>query len=149
MDAEAGGARDARELMADVTGAHDVELRGRFYGLDVHRHLSPANKTGLLGEIIGEIVFDEPWLAREQRFPCLPQRVVLIAAAADGAGHPSVRVHEHLRPNALRRGSLRRDDGDERHFFAALERLDELAQDFLAHTPILSDRPAKAGRRIT
>ena len=55
MDAEAGGTRDVRELVADVAGANDVELRGRFNRLDVHRHLSPANEARLLGEIIGEI----------------------------------------------------------------------------------------------
>src|SRR5262245_51936977 len=45
VDAKAGGTRDLRELMADVAGANDIELRGRFNGLDVDGHLSPANET--------------------------------------------------------------------------------------------------------
>jgi hypothetical protein len=85
MDAEARRTCDSRQLVTDVPGAHDVKLRGRFNGLDIHRHLSPANETRLLREIIGEIVLDEPRLPREQRFPRFAECVVLVAAAADGA----------------------------------------------------------------
>jgi hypothetical protein len=41
VDAEASGPGDFRELMTDMAGAHDVQLRGRFNGLDIHRHLVP------------------------------------------------------------------------------------------------------------
>jgi hypothetical protein len=67
------------------------------------------------------------WLAR------LPERVVLVTAAADRAHGAAVCVDEHLGADALRGGSGRRDDGHEGHFFAALERGGQRGEHFLVH----------------
>ena len=63
----------------------------------------------------------------------LPERVVLVAAAADGADDAAVGEDEHLGADALRRRAVGRHDGHERHFLAAGERLAEGGEDFVVH----------------
>ena len=60
----------------------------------------------------------------------LPERVVLVAAAADGADDAAVGVDEHLRADPLRRRAVRRDDRHERRGFAAFERVGDGGKDF-------------------
>ncbi len=56
VELEADRAGKLRELVADVSGADDVEMRGGLQRLDVDLHVAAADEAGLLREIIGEIV---------------------------------------------------------------------------------------------
>jgi hypothetical protein len=71
--------------------------------------------------------------ARLDRFLRFPERVVLVAAAADGAHHAAIGEHEHLGADALRRRSVRRHDRHQRGIFSALERCGERLKHFLGH----------------
>ena len=68
------------------------------------------------------------------RLARLPERVVLVAAAADGADRAAVGEHQHLRAGALRRRSLRAHDRHERDRLAALERVGGGGKDLLVQT---------------
>ena len=59
----------------------------------------------------------------------LPERVVLVAAAADGADDPAVGEDEHLGAGPLRRRAVRADDGHKRGRLAARERISGGGQD--------------------
>ena len=71
--------------------------------------------------------------AAQNRLARFPERVVLVAAAADGADDPAVTEDEHLRAHPLRRGTRGRHDGDERRRFTALERVGDGGEDFAVH----------------
>ena len=130
---EAGVVRDAADEMPDVAGAEDVDRRRRLDRLDEDLHLSAADEPRLCREVVGQLVAHGARLARLQRLARLPQRLVLVAAAADGADDAAVGVDEHLGADALGRGAVGRHDGDERHFLAVLERLAERREDFVVH----------------
>ena len=63
--------------------------------------------------------FTRAALRVDQRLPGLPEGVVLVAAAADGADGAAVGVDQHLGADALRRGAVGDDDGDQRHVLGA------------------------------
>ena len=63
------------------------------------------------------------------RLARLPERVVLVAAAADRADRAAVGEDQHLGAGALRRGAVGADDGDERGRLAARERVGGRGQD--------------------
>ena len=50
---------EPREVEADVAGADDVELGRRLDRLDVDVHLAAADQSGLLGEVVGQLVVHE------------------------------------------------------------------------------------------
>ena len=137
VNAEADFVRDAREMKADVAGADDVELGRGFDGLDVDVHLAAANQTGFLREVVVQLVVDELRLARRDRFARLPERVVLVTAAADRADNAAVAEDEHLGADTLRRRPDGGHDRDERSRFAALERVGHGGEDFLVHDAII------------
>jgi hypothetical protein len=66
---------------------------------------------------------------RKQRLAGLAARSVLVAAAADRAKCPAVRVDQHLRAGSLGRRPPRPDDRHERDSFAALQCLGRRGQD--------------------
>ena len=121
------------EVVTDVAGADHVQARRRFERLDVDLHLPAAHQTVFLGEVVVQVVLDELRLARLNRFLRLPERVVLVAAAADGADRAAVGKHQHLRAHALRRRPLGRHDRHERRVLAALERLGQRLKNLLGH----------------
>ena len=86
-----------------------------------------------LGKVVRQLVAHSAGLARLQRLARLPQRFVLVAAAANGADDAAVGVDEHLGADALRRRAVGGDDGDQRDLFAALQRLAERGEDFVVH----------------
>ena len=131
--AEADRVRETRQVIADVPGADDVQPRRRFERLDVDLHLAAADQPVFLREIVVEVVLHQLRLARLNRLFRLPERVVLVAAAADGADGAAVGKHEHLRADALRRRAVGRHDRHERGVFAALERLGQRLENFLGH----------------
>src|SRR5690606_39328916 len=94
---EADRRRQLTELAADMSGAEDVELRRRLDRLDEDVHLPSADQPRLLGEVVAELVVDELRAPGGERLARLPERVVLVAAAADGADGPPVGEDEHLR----------------------------------------------------
>ena len=95
-------------MKADVPRADNVELGRRLDRLDVDAHLPAADQPGLLREVVVELVVHELRLARGDRLARLPERVVLVAPAADRADHAAVAEHEHLCADALRRRAGRR-----------------------------------------
>ena len=103
VDAEADFVRHARQVKSDVSGADDVELGRRLDRFDVDVHLSTADQPGLLGEVIVELVVHELGTPAGDGLARLPERVVLVAAAADRADDPAVAEDEHLGADALRR----------------------------------------------
>ena len=131
--AESDRVRETRQVIADVAGADDVQPRRRFERLDVDLHLPAAHEPVFLREVVVEVVLDQLRLARLDGFLRLPERVVLVAAAADGADRAAVGEDEHLRADALRRRAVGRHDGHERGVLAALERLRQRLEDFLGH----------------
>ena len=133
MDPEADFVGEPRQVEADVPGADDVQLGRRLDRLDVDVHLSAADEAGLLGEIVGQLVVDELRPAVGDRLPRLPERVVLVAPAANRPDDAPVAEHQHLGAHALRRRAGRGDDRDERGRLAALERVGDGGEDFLVH----------------
>ena len=125
--------RQRGELGADMAGADHVQLGRRLDRLDVHVHLPAAHEAGLLGEVVGQLIVHELRLARRDGLARLPERVVFVAAAADGADHPSIAEHEHLGADALRRRAGGRDDRDERRRFAAIQRVGDGREYFFVH----------------
>ncbi len=112
---EADLVRHLRDEVADVSGAEDVDLWRRFDRLDEHFHLAAADEPGLLGEVVVELVLHGERAALLDGLARLPERLVLVAAAADRADRAPVGVDEHLGADALRRRAGGRHDGDERH----------------------------------
>ena len=147
VHAEADLVRQPREMEADVAGADDVQLGRRLDRLDVDVHLPAADEPGLLREIVGQLVVHELRPPVGDRLARLPERVVLVAAAADRADDAAVGEDEHLRADPLRRRSGRRDDRDERRRLAALERVGDGGEDFLVHfSAIIRGRRGRKGR---
>ena len=138
VHAEAGFVRHLAEVVADVAGAEDVDGGRGLDRLDEHFHLAAADQPGLFREVVVEIVLDGRRLARLQHLPRLADRVVLVAAAADGADDAAVAEDEHLRADALRRRAVRRHDGHQRGFFAARQRLSERGEDFVVHRRLVA-----------
>ena len=134
VHAEADVVRHLRHPVADVAGAEDVDIRRRLDGLDEDLHLAAAYQTGLLREVVVELVLHVQRPARLDRFAGFPERVVLVAAAADRADGPAVGKDQHLGADALRRGAGGGDDGDEGDFLPAIQGLREGGKDLLVHT---------------
>src|SRR5262249_34699937 len=107
--------------------------RRRFNWLDVDAHLTAANETGLLCEVVVELIVDELRSSIEDRLARLAKGVVLIAPAADGSDQPSVPKHEHLRADALRRRTGRGHDSHQRRGLSAFERFGDGGEDLLVH----------------
>jgi hypothetical protein len=80
---------------------------------------------------------DELRPAAGDRLPGFPERIVLVAAAADGADDTAVREDEHLGADPLRRRSERRHDRHERGRLASLERIRHGAEDLSIHEVII------------
>src|SRR5439155_20291789 len=95
MNAESDFVRDAREVESDMAAADDVQLRRRLDRLDVDVHLSAADETSLLREVVRQLVVHDLWRATRDRLARFPECVVLVAAAADGADDPPVAEYEH------------------------------------------------------
>ena len=133
VDAEARLVRHLRDEVADVTGAEDVDVRRRLDRLDEDFHLAAADQPGLLREVVVQLVLHAERPPRPDRLARLPERVVLVAAAADRADRPAVGVDEHLGADALRGGAGRAGDGDERHLFAARQCFGQRGEDLLVH----------------
>ena len=72
--------------------------------------------------------------AIRDRLASLPERVVFVTAAANGADHTSIGEHEHLRADALRGRAGGRHDRDQRSGFAALERVADGGKDLSIHS---------------
>ena len=111
---------DAAEVTADVAGADDVEVRGRVRADRCGRPSGLRRRARSPGRSRRSARSGAARPAGGQRLARLPERVVLVAAAADRADRPAVREDEHLRAGALRRRAARADDGHERDRFAAL-----------------------------
>jgi hypothetical protein len=75
----------------------------------------------------------QPRPAVGDRFARLPERVVLVAPAANRPDDAPVAKDQHLGAHALRRRAGGRDDCDERRRLAALERGGDGREDFLVH----------------
>ena len=116
-----------------MAGAEHVQLWRRLDGLHEHFHLPSADEAGFLREVVVQVELQLDRLAALDGLARLPERLVLVAAAADRPHRAAVRVDQHLCADALRRGSGRRDDGDERHLVAALEGVVEGGEDLLVH----------------
>ena len=141
--AEPDFVRSPREVEPDVARADDVQIRRRLDRLDVDVHLPAADQPRLLREIVGQLVVQQLRPAVGDRLARLPERVVLVAAAADRADDAPVGEDEHLRADALRGRSKRRDNRDERGRLAALERVGDGGEDFPVHMAII--RAGRAG----
>ena len=131
--------RETAEVVTDMACADHIQARRRFERLDVDLHLSAAHQAILLGEVVVQVVLDQLRLPRLDRVLGLPERVVLVAAAANGADGAAIRKHDHLCADALGRRSLGRDDRHERGVFAALERLGQRLENFLGHVGMIID----------
>ena len=134
MDAESGVRRQPAELPSDVAGADDEEVRRRRERIDVHVHLSSTDQAVFLREVVVELVVEERRPAGDERVARLPERIVLVAAAADGAERAAVGEHQHLRSGTLRRRPVGADDGHERDGLAALQRCCRGGEDVFAQT---------------
>ena len=138
VHAEPGVVRDTSNELADVTRAEDVDGRRRLDRLDEHFHLAAADQSRLRGEVVGELVAHRARLARLQCFARLPQRFVLVAAAADGADDAAIGVDEHLGADALRRRAVGRHDRHERDLFAGFEGLAQRREHLVIHFGIIA-----------
>ena len=123
--------RRVRQVPADVAGADDVEARRGREGIDVDVHLTAADETVLLREIVVQFVVEERLPAGRDRVARLQAGVVLVAAAADRADRAAVREDQHLGAGPLRRGSPRAHDRHERDGFAAPEGIRRGGENFL------------------
>src|SRR5205823_8840278 len=133
--------RETRQVKPHMSRADDVQLRRRLDRLDVDVHLPAADQPGFLREVVGELVMYELRLTAADRDTRLAERVVFIAAAANGADGAAVGKYEHLGAHALRRRAARRHDGDERRRLAPFERIGERGKDLLVHRFELYGRP--------
>ena len=133
VDAEANFVREIRERKSHMSRADHVQLGRWFNRLDVHAHLAPADEARLLREIVVELVVHELRPSIEDGFTRLPEGVVLVTTAANRSNEPSIAKHQHLRADALRRRTGRRDDGDECRRLTAFERFGDRRKDFLIH----------------
>ena len=133
VDSEADLVGEPREVISHVPGADDIQLGRGLDRLDVDVHLSAADEAGFLREVVGQLVVHELRPAVGDRFPGLPERVVLVAAAADRADDASVGEHQHLGPDPLRRRAGGGDNGDERRRLAAVEGTGDGGEDLLVH----------------
>src|SRR5215470_1445337 len=147
VHAEADFVSDTSEVKADVTGADDIELGRRLDRLDIDIHLTAANQTGFLGEIVVELVVNELGSPARDRFAGLPERVVLVAPAADGADDPAVTEDEHFGADPLRGRTSRRHDRHQRRRLAAVERLGHSREDFLVHSGNYKGSTGGKGRK--
>ena len=134
VDAEPDVVRHLRDPVADVAGTEDVDVGRRLDGLDEDLHLPAAHQTGLLREVVVELVLHVQRPAGLDRFAGFPEGVVLVAAAANRADGPAVRKDQHLGADALRRGAGGGHDGDEGNFLPAIQGLREGGEDLLVHT---------------
>ena len=91
VHAKPGIAGDPAELKSDVARPDDVEVWGRFERVDVDVHLASADEPVFLCEVVVQFVVEQRVPAADQRFPGLPESVVLVAAAADRADRPAIR----------------------------------------------------------
>ena len=101
MNFKADGGGKLGQVEADVARANHVQVRRGFERLDVDLHVAAADQTRFLGKIVREVVLHQLRLPRLDRFLRLPERVVLVAAAADGAHGAAIGEHEHLGADAL------------------------------------------------
>ena len=90
-------------------------------GIDEDVHLPSADEALLLGEVVVQVVVGEGGAPGLEGQPGLAERILFVAAAADGAERAAVLEDEHPGADALRRRALRADDGDQRHRLAARE----------------------------
>ena len=107
---EAGDHRHLVQVEGHVTGAEDVEQRGRKHGLDEDFERAAAYQSGV---VLGIVVQVEGERARLLFFHDFARRLPdlgLDAAAADGADDRAVIAHEHLR--GLERGNRSAHVGD-------------------------------------
>ena len=135
VDAKADLVREMRQMEADVARANDVQLRRRFDRLDIDapsgrrksgRSPARSHRRARSGRAAG-------WRLRIAS-RAFPERVVLVAPAADGADHPAVAKDQHLGADTLRRRPGGGDDRHERRRFAAFERVSDRREDFLVHS---------------
>ena len=129
--------RQVGEVEPDVARADHEELRRGLNGLDVDVHLTTTDEAGLLGEVVRQLVVHELRPSVENRLARLAERVVLVAAAADGAHHAAVAEDQHLGADPLRRRSRGRDDGDQRGRFAPVEGIGDGGEHFLVHLRLI------------
>src|SRR5262245_32291357 len=101
VHAEAGIRGSAGQMQTDVPAAYHVEARCGSERIDVHIHLSTANEAVFLREVVVQLVVEHRRASRGKGVTRLPERIVLIAAAADGANSTAVGKDEHLRAAAL------------------------------------------------
>ena len=118
------------QVPADVARADDVEVRRWRERIDVDVHLSTADQAVLLREVVVEVVVEQRAAAGRDGFARLPERVVLVAAAANRADRAAVGEDEHLGARPLRRRSVRAHDRDERGRLAPRERVGGCGEDF-------------------
>jgi hypothetical protein len=91
VDAEAGVVRHLADVIAHMPGAEDVDIRRRLDRLDEDLHLAATHESGLLSEVVVQLVLHVERPVRSDGFARFPEGVVLVAAAANGP---------HRRPSA-------------------------------------------------
>ena len=133
VHAETDVVRQPGEMKPDVSGADHVQLGRRLDRFDVHVHLTAADETGLLGEIVRQLVVDESGFAIGDRFARLPEGVVLVTPAADRSDHPAIRKDEHLRADPLRCRPGCGNDRDESGGLTSIERVGDGREHFAIH----------------
>ena len=122
---------ELHDVPGHVAGADDVEMGGRRQRIDVHVHLSSADEAVLLREVVVQVVVQEGPAPGVDGLARLPEGVVLVAAAADGAHRPSVGEHQHLGAGPLRCRSVGANDRHERGGITARQRLGGCRKDLL------------------
>ncbi len=95
--------REAAQVVSHVAGADHIETWSRFERLDVYLHLTAAYQTVLLSEVVVQVVFDQLRFPRLDRVLRFPERVVLVASAANRSDGAAIGKHHHLRADALGR----------------------------------------------
>ena len=133
MDSEPDLVRKPGEMEPDMTRADHVQLRRRFDWLDVDVHLPAADQPRFLREVVGQLVVHDLGPAARNRLTRLPERVVFVAAAADGAHGAAVGEDHHFGADALRRRPGGGHDRHQRRRLAALQRVDDRGEDFAIH----------------
>ena len=133
VDVESDGACHTGQVVRHVPRTDQVKMRRRLDRLDVHLHLASTDQPGFLGNVIRQLVAYDFRLAGAQRLARLPEGIVLVASAADGAHDPAVGENHHLGPDALGRRALGANDGHQRGGFPALQRLTDRVEDFFVH----------------
>src|SRR4029434_3324333 len=82
MDAKAGVVRHARDVISDVPGAEDVDVGRRLDGLDEDLHLAAADQSGLLREVVIQLVLHAQRPSRSDRLARFSASVRIAGAAA-------------------------------------------------------------------